>query len=140
MQQQLQTNSIANNENTNNNTVNDSNKLLIPTSTITTKTNNNKKCANKNNSENNNSSNLIPSSIDEERNESEKCDNARAAKQDVKNSGFKFISIEERNYVYCWRFDVSSIERKNSQNSSDVKELKSAIALVEKQKIYNSLF
>ena len=36
------------------------------------------------NLENNTSSKLIPSSIDEERNESEKCDNAYASKQDVK--------------------------------------------------------
>ena len=57
---------------------------MAPTSTSTTTTNNNTNSVNANNSENNTSSKLIPSSIDEERNESEKCDDAYAAKQDVK--------------------------------------------------------
>ena len=62
--------------------MNDSDKLLKPISASTTTTNNNTNNVNANNSENNNSSKLIPSSIDEERNESEKCGNA--AKQDAK--------------------------------------------------------
>ena len=74
----------TNNPNTNNNTVNYSNKLLTPTSTSTTTTNKDTSSANTNNSENNTCSKLIPSSIDEERNESEKYDIAYAAKKDVK--------------------------------------------------------
>ena len=56
--------------------------LLTQTSASTTTTNNNPNSANANNSEDSTSSKLILSSIDEERDESEKCDNA--AKQDVK--------------------------------------------------------
>ena len=73
------TNNRTDNTNTNNNAVN---KLLTPTSTSTTTTNNNTNSVNANNSENNTSSKLIPSSIDKERNESEKRGNA--AKQDAK--------------------------------------------------------
>ena len=62
--------------------MNDSNKLLKPTSASTTTTNTNTNSVNANSSENNTSSKLIPLSIDEERNESEKCGNA--AKQDAK--------------------------------------------------------
>ena len=76
------TNTRTENKNTNNNAVNDSNKLLTLTSASTTTTNNDTNSENANNSENNNISKLIPSSIDEERNESEKCGNA--AKQDAK--------------------------------------------------------
>ena len=72
------------NENTNSNVVDDSNKLLKPTSTSTTTTNNNTNNVNINNSENNTSRKLIRSSIDKVRNESEKCGNAYAAKQDAK--------------------------------------------------------
>ena len=72
------------NENTNSNAVDDSNKLLKPTSPSTTTTNNNINNVNINNSENNTSRKLIRSSIDEVRNESEKCGNAYAAKQDAK--------------------------------------------------------
>ena len=57
---------------------------MTPTSASTTTTNNSTNNANRNDLENNTKSKLIPSSIDEERNESEKCDNAYAAKQDVK--------------------------------------------------------
>ena len=66
--QQLDTNKCINN--------------LTPTSASTTTTINNTNSVNANNSEINTSSNLIPSSIDEERKESEKCGNA--GKQDVK--------------------------------------------------------
>ena len=62
----------------------DSNKLLKPTSTSTTTTNNNTNNVNINNSENNTSRKLIRSSIGEVRNESEKCGNAYAVKQDAK--------------------------------------------------------
>ena len=68
------TSSKIDNENTHSNVVEDSNKLLRPTSTSTTTTNNTNS-VNVNNSENNTSSKLIRSSIDEVRNESEKCDN-----------------------------------------------------------------
>ena len=64
--------------------MNDSNKLLTPTSASTTTKMNNTNKVNTNNSENNTSRKLIPSSIDEERNESKKCDNTYPAKQDVK--------------------------------------------------------
>ena len=77
------TNSRIDNESTNSNVVDDSNKLLKPTSTSTTTTNNTNN-VNINNSENNTSRKLIRSSIDEVRNESEKCGNAYAAKQDAK--------------------------------------------------------
>ena len=77
------TNSRIDNENTNSNVVDDSNKLLKPISTSTTTTNNTNN-VNINNSENNTSRKLIRSSIDEVRNESEKCGNAYAAKQDAK--------------------------------------------------------
>ena len=77
------TNNRTNSENKNNNTVNDSNKILTPTTTATT-ANDNASCANTKDSESNTSSNLIPSNIDEERIESEECDNKYAAKQDVK--------------------------------------------------------
>ena len=76
------TNKRTYNKNTNNNALNDSNKLLTPASASTTTINNNTNKVNENNSENNASIILIPSSIDEERNESEKCGNA--AKQDTK--------------------------------------------------------
>ena len=76
------TNNRTANKNTNNNAVNDSNILLTPTSASTTLTNNNTNSVNANNSENNTNSKLIPSSIDEERKEYEKCDNA--AKKDAK--------------------------------------------------------
>ena len=75
-------NNRADNKNTNNNTVNDFNKLLTLTSASKTKTNNNTSSVNANNSESNNSSKLMPSSINEERNESKKSDDAE--KQDVK--------------------------------------------------------
>ena len=82
------TTTIATNNRTDNknikNAVNDSNNLLTPTSISITTKNNNKNSVNVNNSENHTSSKLIPSNIDEERNESEKCDNTHAAKQDVK--------------------------------------------------------
>ena len=74
------TNNRINNENTNSNVVNDSNKLLKPTSTSTTTTNNN---TNNVNANNNTSRKLIRSSIDEVRNESEKCGDAYAAKQNA---------------------------------------------------------
>ena len=63
------------------------------------------------NSENNSSSKLRPSSIDEERKESDKYGNA--AKQDAKekNPCFKLRTLEKRNYAYRWRFGVSWIER-----------------------------
>ena len=61
--------------------MNDSNKILTQTSASTTTTNNTNSM-NANNSENNNSSKLIPSSIDEGGNESEKCGNA--VKQNAK--------------------------------------------------------
>ena len=76
------TNNRTNNKNTNNNAVNDSNKLLTPTSAPTTTPHDNANSVNGNNSENNTNSKLIPSSIDKEINEFEKCENA--AKQDVK--------------------------------------------------------
>ena len=75
------TNNRTGNKNTNNNAVNGSNKLLTAASASNTKTNNTNS-VNAKNSENNTSSKLMPSSIDEERNESEKCD--IAAKQGVK--------------------------------------------------------
>ena len=78
------TNNRIDNENRNSNVVDDSNKLLKPTSTSTTTTNNNTNNVNINNSENNTSRNLIRSSIDKVRNESEKCGYAYAAKQDAK--------------------------------------------------------
>ena len=78
------TNNRIDNENKNSNVVGDSNKLLKPTSTSTTATKNNTNNVNINNSENNTSRKLIRSSIDEVRNESEKCGNAYAAKQDAK--------------------------------------------------------
>ena len=62
----------------------DSNKLLKPTSTSTTTTNNNINNVNISNSENITSRKLIRTSIDEVRNESEKCGNVYAAKQDAK--------------------------------------------------------
>ena len=62
--------------------MNNSNKLLTPASASTTTINNNTNKVNENNSENNTSIILSPSSIDEERNESEKFGNA--AKQDTK--------------------------------------------------------
>ena len=95
--QQLDTNKCINN--------------LTPTSASTTTTINNTNSVNANNSEINTSSNLIPSSIDEERKESEKCGNA--AKQDVKekNACFEFRSMEQRNFTYRRRFDVSWAER-----------------------------
>ena len=77
-------NNRTDNENINNNAANDSNKLLTPTSTPTTTTDNNANSVNGINLESNTSSKLIPSSIDKERNESEKCDNAYASKQDAK--------------------------------------------------------
>ena len=77
------TNNRVENENTNSSVVDDSNKLLKPTSTSTTTTNNTNN-VNINNSENSTSRKLIRSSIDEVRNESEKCGNAYAAKQDTK--------------------------------------------------------
>ena len=86
------TNNRAHNKNTNNNAVNDSNKLLAPTSASTTTTNNNTNSVNANNSENNTRSKLILSSIDEERNESEKCGNA--AKQDGKEK-ISVINLEK---------------------------------------------
>ena len=55
--------------------MNDSKKILTPKSTSTITTNKKTNNANINNSDSNTSSNLIPSSIDEERNESEECDN-----------------------------------------------------------------
>ena len=73
------TNNRIDNENTNSNVVDDSNKLLKLTSTSTTTTNNTNN-VNINNSENNTSRKLIRSSIDEVRNESEKCGNAYSAK------------------------------------------------------------
>ena len=76
------TNNRTDNKNTNNKAVNDSNKILTPTSASATTTNHNTNSVNANNSENNTSSKLIPSTIDEKRKESEKCDNA--AKQDAK--------------------------------------------------------
>ena len=79
------------NKNTSNKAVNDSNKLLIPTSASTTLTNNNTNSVNASNSENNTSSKFIPSSIDEEREESEKCGNA--AKHDANQwTGFYMIT------------------------------------------------
>ena len=75
-------NNRANNKNTNNNIVNNSNKPLTPSSTTTT--NNNTNNANTNNSLNNTNSNLMSSSINEESNEFEECDNAYAAQQNVK--------------------------------------------------------
>ena len=62
----------------------DSNKLLKPTSKSTATTNNNTNNVNINNSENITSRKLIRSSTDEVGNESEKCGNAYAAKQDAK--------------------------------------------------------
>ena len=100
----------------------DFNQILTPQSTSTTTSNNNINSANTNNSENNTSRKLIPSSINKERNESEKCNNGYAPKQDVteKISGFNLRSMEERNYLYCWRFDVSWIERsKNFQKQKN---------------------
>ena len=76
-------NKRANNENANNNPANDSNKLLTPKSASTTTTSNNTNSST-NNSEENTRSKLISSRIDEERNGSQECDNAYAAKQDVK--------------------------------------------------------
>ena len=61
------------------------------TSASTTTTNNNTDSVNADNSENNTSSKLTPSSIDEERNESEKCGNA--AKQDAKEK-IPFLNSE----------------------------------------------
>ena len=78
------TNNRIDNENTSSNVVDDSNKLLRPTSTSPTTANNNTNNVNINNSENNTSRKLMRSSIDEVRNESEKCGNASAAKQDAK--------------------------------------------------------
>ena len=78
------TNNRIDNENTNSNVVDDSNKLLKSKSTSTTTTNNNTNNVNISSSENNTSRKLIRSSIDEVRNESEKCGNAYAAKQDAK--------------------------------------------------------
>lgn len=94
------TNNRTNNENTNNNTANDSNTLLTSTSTATlTTTNNNINGTNTNNSENNTGINLKPSywRTDEERNGSEECDNAHAAKQDVKEKVpiLKFLFFKE---------------------------------------------
>ena len=57
---------------------------MTPTSTPTATTNSKTNSVNANNSETNTSSKLIPSSIDKERNESDKCDNAHATKQDAK--------------------------------------------------------
>ena len=62
--------------------MNDSNQLLTPTSASTTTTNNNTNSVNANSSENNTRSKLMPSSVDEEKKESEK--NGNAAKQDAK--------------------------------------------------------
>ena len=62
--------------------MNDSNKILTPTSASATTTSHDTNSVNANNSENNTNSKLIPSTIDEKRKESEKCDNA--AKQDAK--------------------------------------------------------
>ena len=99
------TNNRINNANTKNNTVSDSKKLLKPSSTTRAITNNNTNSTNTNNSVKNTSRNLIPSSIDEESNKSEEYGNAYVAQKDVKEKSF------ERNYAYCWRFDVSWIER-----------------------------
>ena len=68
------TNNRTDNKNTNNNAVNNSKKLLTRTSASTTTPNNNTNSVNANNLEKN--TRLIPSSIDEEKNESEKCGNA----------------------------------------------------------------
>ena len=108
----IATNKKVNNENANNNPVNDSNKFLTPKSTSTTTTSNNTN-SNTNNSEDNTRSKLISSRIDEERNGSQECDNAYAAKQDVKEKiqVKKFGSMEETNYPCCWRFNISWIER-----------------------------
>ena len=69
---------------------------------------------NANNSENNISSKLIPSSIAEERKESEKCSNA--SKQDAKEKIHVLNSEQWKkgttlNYSYCWRFDFNWIEK-----------------------------
>ena len=75
-------NNRTDNKNTNSNALNDYNKLLTPTSASKTLTNSNANSVNAKNSENNSSSKLRPSSIDEERKESDKYGNA--AKQDAK--------------------------------------------------------
>ena len=78
------TNNRRNNPSTRIKTVSDSNKLSTPASTSTTTANNNTNNAHTKNSENNTGSKLIPSSIDGERYESEKCVNVYAANEDVK--------------------------------------------------------
>ena len=70
--------------NTKNNAVNNFNKILIPTCTSTATTNGNTNSVNANNSENNTSSKLIALSIEKEKNGYDKCNNAYAAKKDVK--------------------------------------------------------
>ena len=70
--------------NTKNNAVNNFNKILIPTCTSTATTNGNINSVNANNSENNTSSKLIALSIEKEKNGYDKCNNAYAAKKDVK--------------------------------------------------------
>ena len=103
-------NNRTDNKNTNSNVVNDSNKLLTPTSASKNLTNSNTNNVNANSSENNSSRKLIPSSIDEERKESEKCGNA--AQEDAKEKiCFKLRTMEERNYAYRWRFDASWIKK-----------------------------
>ena len=70
--------------NTKNNAVNDFNEILIPTCTSTATTNGNTDSVNADNSENNTSSKLIRLSIEKEKNGYDKCNNAYAAKKDVK--------------------------------------------------------
>ena len=91
--------------------MNDSNKLLTPTSASTTTTNNNTNSVNANSSDNNTRSKLMPSSNDEERKESEKYGNAAKTRCKRRNPCFQLRTVEERNYTYRWRFDVSLIER-----------------------------
>ena len=69
---------------------------LIPSITTTTATNNNTNCMNKNNTVKNTSSNLIQSSTDEEKNESEGCKTAYTSQQDAKEKFWFWTQINGR--------------------------------------------
>ena len=80
----------------------------------------------------------MPSSIDEERNESEKCDNAYAAKQDVKEIN-SILNPDQ------WKKGTTFIVRDSmfaglrEPQLSEVKKIKPAIFQVEKLKIYDKI-
>ena len=79
---------------------------------------------------------MILSNRDEESNESGKRDTEYVAQQGMKEKILVFRLVEEKNYAYCWKFNVARLkEAKLSRN----KKIKVHYFHVEKLKIYNYL-